>query len=265
MEIDGQQCMIIDFDTNDWLPFLHSALEAVVSETAKAVLRRSTFEYRDEALRRLVELVDREALVDLTLTWLRGNHVRAYHGTRLTDDEVGSIEASGLQPLDHEARIARLRKCLPGFDQVLTDDWVANAMAAGSLVHRQGQVHAAISRHEMLSGYDYLFEGSEFDRRLLEYGGRPDLVEVLTTRGKPRLIKIVLTGDEALEGMHPFFPLDFTRENDGYPNLVRQLLEVYAWYLHDPTAKRLGLDACFFYKRALGPEKIEGIETIGSR
>ncbi|WP_164736851.1 hypothetical protein [Rhizobium phaseoli] len=42
-------------------------------------------------------------------------------------------------------------------------------MFEGLLEGRESQVHAAISYNEMIKGYDYLFKGAEFDRRLLEY------------------------------------------------------------------------------------------------
>lgn len=90
------------------------------------------------------------------------------------------------------------------------------------LEHRENQVHAAISKLEMLKGYDYLFKGAEFDRRLLECAGLEDMVALLTSRGKPRLVKLIFPGDEALHHMH-FFPMEQSRRDNGYPNLVKEM------------------------------------------
>ncbi|MBL3684761.1 hypothetical protein F2981_21700 (plasmid) [Sinorhizobium meliloti] len=85
---------------------------------------------------------------------------------------------------------------------------------------------------EMLKGYDYLFKGAEFDRRLLEYAGLEELVYLLTSRGK-LVSSSGFPGREALHHMH-FFPMDQCPPDNGYPNLVMEMLAGVRWQLHQP-------------------------------
>ncbi|EHH05456.1 hypothetical protein ATCR1_15036 [Agrobacterium tumefaciens CCNWGS0286] len=254
--------LIIDFDNDDWMSDLDVALGDLVSLGTKTNLRTQDFEYKEEALDALEEATDIEGVIDATLNWISNNHVRIFHGTRLTDDEAERLRTTGMRPLAVADRVEWLRAVIPELGDVLTDEFVRDSISKGSLQYREGQVHAAISLKELTGGYDYLFLGSEFDRRLLEYAGRGDLVPLLTTRGKPRVIKIVIPGDEALDAIHPFFPIEFTRKNDRYPNLVRDLLKEYAWMLSKPHYRRVGVDSCLLFKRPIPGHQIEAVMTV---
>lgn len=172
------------------------------------------------------------------------------------------MRRDGLHPLSIADRLQWLRSTFEELREPLTEEVVAAAMGAGQLQYRENQVHAAISRGEMFAGYDYLFEGSEFDRRLLEYGGHPELVNVLRSRGEPRLVKLVIPGDEALEAMHPYFPIDHVRAQDGYPNLVRELLRAWAWEHYRPGEPRFRVDACLMFREALPGAYVEDVELV---
>ncbi|RUM16865.1 hypothetical protein EFD56_21355 [Rhizobium phaseoli] len=84
------------------------------------------------------------------------------------------------------------------------------------------------------------------------------LVDLLTARGKPRLVKLVFPGDEALDHMH-FFPMEQCRRDNGYPNLVREMLEEYVWQLHQPASKRNSVDACLHIKTGVPGSYVEEI------
>lgn len=254
--------LIIDFDADEWMPDLEEALGDLLPPDIVSKLRERGFQYKEDALDALEQETDIEAVIDTTLEWIRSNRVRIFHGTRLTDEEAETIQGTGMRPLAVADRVAWLRATIPGLRHVLADEFVRNSIGKGGLEHRENQFHAAISLKELLTGYDYLFLGSEFDRRLLEFAGRDDLVPLLTSRGKPRVIKIVIPGGEALDAMHPFFPIEFTRENDRYPNFVRDLLKEYAWMLSKPAYKRGGVDSCLLFRRPIPGEHIESVEVV---
>lgn len=256
---------IIDFDDHDWMPVLKAELGELLSADLGSKLSKPGLEYKEDALEVLERETSIEAVIDSTLNWIRNSKVRVFHGTRLTDDEVENVQASGMRPLEVSARVEWLRQTFPELRSVLTDDFVSHALSKGSMEHRGNQLHAAISLKELQNGYDYLFLGSEFDRRLFEHADRADLVPVLTRRGKPRVIKMVVEGDEALEAMHPFFPIEFTRENDRYPNFVRDLLKEFAWMLTTPLYQRVGVDSCLLFRQGIPGHQIEAIETVEER
>lgn len=257
--------LIIDFDTDDWMSDLDVVLSDLLPLETKTNLKNQDFEYKEDALDALEVATDIEGVIDATLKWIRNNRVRTFHGTRLTDDEADRVRESGLRPLAVAERVEWLKAAFPELNDVLTDGFVRHSISKGSLQYREGQVHAAISLKELTSGYDYLFLGSEFDRRLFEHAGRGDLVPLLTSRGKPRVIKIVIPGDEALDAMHPFFPIEFTRESDRYPNLVRDLLTEYAWVLSKPHYRRVGVDSCLLFKRPIPAHQIEAVVAVEER
>lgn len=127
---------------------------------------------------------------------------------------------------------------------------------------REKQVHVALSRMAMFQDYEYLFEGSEFDRRMLQSAGLDELLPLLKSRGKSRLVQVILPGSLALDGAHPFFPIDETRRIDLYPNLVRTLLTEFAWQLYNPSSPRRSLDLCLMFREAIPAAFIETVETI---
>ncbi len=92
----------IDFDQNDWLPDLDATLGDLIPHNVKAILRKTQFEYREEALNSLAQnSPDVDAIIDRTLD-IRdaSSNVRLFHGTRLTDKEVESLRQNGLTLLD---------------------------------------------------------------------------------------------------------------------------------------------------------------------
>ena len=254
--------IVIDFDTNDWMPSLEAALGDLIPRDLRSKIAATDFNFQEDALAALEASADIDTIIDATLAWIETCHVRIYHGTRLTDDDADRVKQIGLKPLVVEERVAWLRAAVPELSDILTVELVENAIAEGSLSYRGNQVHAAISLKLMNAGYDYLLKGSEFDRRLLEYAGREDLVSVLTSRGSARLVKIVVTGREALEGMHPIFTITDVRMMERYPNFVRELLSEYLWALCHPDRDRHGVDACLMFKRSIPGSQIEDIVKI---
>lgn len=257
--------MIIDFDEDDWLLPLERALGDIITPQLRSKLQQGTFRYMEDALELFENFGSHEAAVRLTLDWVKANTVRVFHGTRLTSPEAIAMKADGMRPLDIRQRIKWLRERFPEIDQALSKEDVEAALRKGDLMCRDKQVHAAISSKEMLSGYDYLGRGSEFDRRLLEYAGRADLVPLLTSRGTPRLVKLLFPGKEALAHMHFFFPMEQTMErNGGYPIFVRELLTHLVWRIHDPNETRPPEDLCLHIRQPVVGAYVEDVvEYLG--
>jgi len=67
---------------------------------------------------------------------------------------------------------------------------------------------------------------------------------------------------EPLEAMHPFFPIDWVRAQDGYPNLVRELLQAWAWEICKPGEPRQKVDACLMFRKALPGAYVGDVEIV---
>jgi hypothetical protein len=205
---------------------------------------------------------DVDALIDRSLDWIKASDVLAFHGTRLNDEEADDLRLSGLRALDIEERIEWLFRIAPDIAQALQREKAFALAHSHAMGNRGGQVHLAISKQFSKLGYDYHREGSEFDRRLLQFAGLDHLLPQVTQRGRPWLITVRLSGEQALQGMHPIFPIEFTRENDRYPNLVRQLLDELAWNIYRPDSPRPAIDACFMFRTSLPGSSVEAIQPM---
>lgn len=253
--------VIIDFDQNDWMPSLDEVLRNLVTPSAKESLRQASFDYIENARDALIALSDGDAVIDAFLAWIRSNELRVYHGSRLTDNDVQDVLSEGLRPLNIGDRLKWLRSEFPEIDGAISPAEADEVIRREMLSVRENQVHASLSRQAVLTEYEYL-DGSEFDRRFLQWAGHSDLVELLKQRGKSRLVTLKVPGDEALTAMHPIFPIEHLREKGEYPNLVEELLSEYAWHLHDPTSERETVDSCLMFLRPVPSDWIESVEII---
>lgn len=254
---------IIDFDTNDWMLPLKGELGSLLPQNIGSVLRDSKPEFVEDARDVLCDAAsDPEALIDRTVEWIKASDVWAFHGTRLTSSEAEELRRAGLQTLDIEQRIDRLFAIAPDIAAALSRDKALGIARSHSMGNRAGQVHLAISRQFTKLGYEYHREGSEFDRRLLQAAGLETLLPQVTRRGQSWLVSVRLSGEQALDGMHPFFPIDYMRENERYPNLVRQLLEEFAWNIYRPDSPRYPIDACFMFRTSISGSAVIAVEPI---
>src|SRR5216684_1213206 len=96
--------------------------------------------------------------------------------------------------------------------------------------HREGQVHATLSRAGLLHGFNhYLTHGAEFDQHAAYRLMGDDGNELLAQYGRPVLITLAVPGDKALKAANPF------REIGGdIPNVVREVIEVWSYWLAYP-------------------------------
>lgn len=255
--------LIIDFDTHNWVKSLDTAIGHLLDEKVLQAIRTTNFRYREDPLEKITELAQNvDDIIDESIKWLIAQNVRIFHGTRFTDEEVEAVKKHGLQPLNKEARIDWLLTTIPEIGHSLPRQTAIDLAYQHSMGKREGEIHAALSRGLMFSGYDYLFNGSEFDRRLLQFANLHELLPLLTQRGKPRLVNIVLSGERVLNSAHPYFTIEDVRSVDRFPNLILEFLTEYAWQIYSPNSSCSQYDSCFLFREELDASCIEGIETI---
>jgi hypothetical protein len=227
--------MKFDFDKiGEWAPRLSAALQALVPNRVRERVRTGTVEWLEEALDIILEEVEQSDLIDETRAWLRAQTIKAYHGSRLSPDEIASVRAGGLMTLDPTTRKDRLAMILsrhPNWAEAsIGIDAAVRDFGDGRFGRRQGQAHLTISRGALLTAFNhYLVEGSEFDQavavELLGKGARALLQEGRS----PVLFTVEVPGDRAIE-------VDERWLRDGeMPGLVRHALRYWASWLYDPA------------------------------
>jgi len=159
-----------DFDRIEiWAPELHAALDDLLPSGLAAIIADARPEYLENARDILFDVTDRAAIVMRVSSWIAAGPVAAYHGSRLTPDEIASVQRHGRQPLVAESRAERLRRALtnhPRWPQVASqlDETIHLFGAREYCGRRQGQVHLTVSRAGLMRAFNhYLTHGSEFD------------------------------------------------------------------------------------------------------
>lgn len=231
---------MLDYDNiDDWAPRMSAALVDVVPASVRASVAARAPEYIEDARDHLFSLVAHEPLVTTTLQWLSANTIAAYHGSRLTEDEVASVRRDGLLPLIATTRRTRLVRALarhrdwaavePKLDAVIRAHGQGNRSG-----HREGQVHLTLSRAGLLNGFNhYLLRGSEFDQHVARALLGQEGWELLESEGLPMVIQVELNGGKALVGAHPHFTVDDMRQRDEVPNIAKAFLEAWSYRLFD--------------------------------
>ena len=156
---------MLDFDCiDDWTHQLSAALNDHLPDAVDSIFLDAAPELVEDARDLLFEVADRDAIIDATLTWIRGTHVVGYHGTRLTEPEVESVRELGLLPLKGSARRNRLACTLsahPRWSEVV-DRLDAEIEAHGT--GREDLVALTLSRAGLEKSFNhYLAHGAEFD------------------------------------------------------------------------------------------------------
>lgn len=232
---------MIDFDAIDeWWEPLSKVLSPLLPSDHASRLLSAKPEYMEDARDVLISMGSEAAIVDAVLGWIRSETLAGYHGTRLSDTEVQSVEAMGLLPLTATSRRDRIERALrghPRWPDVKNglDDALASHGAAAKVGIRENQVHLTISRRALVSGFNhYLTHGSEFDqqiaRALLDLEG----YALLARDGQPVVFAFGVPGEAAIKAAHPFFSVEMMRERGELPNLVREFITSWAWKIWKP-------------------------------
>lgn len=253
---------MFDFDQiNEWGPELSEALRGIVPTRASALIHG--VEFIEDARDRLYAICSggARAIIETTRAWLSERHIAAYHGSRLTADEVAKVRAQGilmLRPGDRRSRLKMVLSSHPAWN-VSTFLRVFGNCADGMDGNREGQAHLTLSKAGLVQGFNhYLKYGSEFDQRIAVRLYGPQGLELLAARGAPVLFRCAVPGDEALAAANPW---DFPEPGSG-PDLVRQTIEAWAYWIANPgfQSASLRLDCGLVFFRDLDPAWIVGIE-----
>lgn len=262
--------MVIEFDSIDvWGAQLDDVLRPIVSNSAIKKMRSHKFDYVEDAKEMLFELSERDEIIEAVLVWLQSGSLAAYHGSRLTNEDVAAIERDGLRPLTSASRRERLTRALsphPRWVDVETRlDSVLEAHGNGERAgRREGQVHLTLSRSGLLNSFNhYLTHGSEFDQHVAENLLGQEGLDLLRHDGKPRVIKVAVPGAEALASAHPFFSIDDLRKRGDLPNLVSNFLDAWSYRLSHPDfqSHTLDVDSGMMFYQVVPKNWIVDIET----
>jgi hypothetical protein len=260
---------MLDFDNiDDWSPKLSAVLRKIQSSVEQKFLKAKP-QYIEDARDLLFDLTNRGVVIEAVLTWLRSMKIIGYHGSRMTEAEIISVQETGLLPLIANTRRDRLTRALsphPRWGEVAAKlDPTIQAYGQGGFAgHREGQVHLTLSRAGLINGLNhYLLYGSEFDQHvafeLLGAEGK----ELLARDGKPKIIKFAVPGDLALDAAHPIFSVDDIRLRGDVPNLVNEFLESWSYRLAYPNfqSRTLKVDCGMVFYQTVPAAWIVEIET----
>jgi hypothetical protein len=261
---------MFDFDHIEaWGPRLCRELSVAVPGDVSQAIASGKPKLIEDARDILLSKVDQTVVLRLVVNWLKLQIIVAYHGSRLTAEEIVDVRRDGLRVLKATDRQQRLRSILsahprwPTVKCSLTEvvdaygvNWLQNNSG-----RREGSVHATISRSGLIKSFNhYLKYGSEFDQvvsqRLLENEG----VELLGGYGSPVIFKIAVPGAVAFHAANPCL-----RELPiGLPNLVRELLDAWAFWLANPTfsTQTLEVDCGLKFSADVSPEWIIDCEQV---
>lgn len=264
--------MIVNFDDIDeWAPDLGAALGHHVGDFAGPKLAAAAPRYIEDARDLLFELAGRDAVIDATLRWLRSREIAAFHGTRLTDEEIAALKSNGLVPLRAEGRRARLIRALsshPRWPEVRDRvDTVIEAHGQGGAAgHREGQVHLTLSRAGLTERFNhYLTHGAEFDHHVAYALLGQDGMDLLATDGRPTVVEVTVSGYLAVDAAHPIFSVEDMRRLGNVPNLVNEVLEAWSYRLAHPGFKSRTLlaDCGLMFRNTVPSACIRRIEVVG--
>lgn len=89
---------VIEYDKiEEWSPWLDEIVASIGPKELVDVLRRAPPEYLEDARDVVIAAIGRERLVDHLNRALDSYRVRVFHGTRVTPEELRSIEQHGLR------------------------------------------------------------------------------------------------------------------------------------------------------------------------
>ncbi len=262
---------MLDFDSiDDWAHQLSAALKDHLPDAVDSILVEAAPEFVEDAQGLLFKLADRDAIIDATLTWIRGTHVVGYHGTRLTDPEVESVRELGLLPLKGSARRNRLARALsahPRWSEVVDRlEAEIEAQGPGKIAGcRDNLVALTLSRAGLEKSFNhYLTHGAEFDYDVAFALLGDEGVNLLSQVGQPRVVSVAVPGKVALEAAHFSTGIEFVRGRGDVPNLVREFLKAWSFRLAHPEyqARSLMVDCGMAFDTVVPRDWLLGIDSL---
>lgn len=235
---------VFDFDDNaEWGPRLTNALRAQLPSNIADMIAAAEPEYIEDAADIVIENGDKWVISEAITDWLKLQMVRGYHGTRVTEIELESIRSNGLMPLVATQRVERLQRSLSQHSrwQEVSHGLPAALKLYGEKMRggaREGQVHLTVSRAGLVNGFDsYLTQGSEFDWHVANHLLGAEGQALVASDGTTHLVTALVPGDMAFAATKPF-----GQHREDLPNLVREVLRVWSYWLGDQTYKAASLE-----------------------
>lgn len=256
--------MLLDFDYYDeWIPGLRRALTTHLPNDIDDQLRAADPQYVEDARDLLLAASDRRAVILAAVDWLRASEVAAYHGSRLTDQEVESIRSKGLLPLRAASRRVRLVRALSKHSRWLEvanrlDESIEAVGPGEECGRREGQVHLTLSRQSLIHEFNHYLEfGAEFDANVASILLGEEGKELLSADGDARIVAARLPGGVALEAANRYRTVEERVSEDEVPGVVEEFLEAFSYRLAQPDrALNLPVDCGFVFYDQLEPEWI---------
>ncbi|WP_112312951.1 hypothetical protein [Pseudogemmobacter bohemicus] len=264
--------MMINYDNFEtWQKSFDEAMVRLLGEKAVTDLSSSTFEYIEDAGDFVVSHSDIETISREIQNWLLGHKFCAFHGTRLLPEEILSIQQKGLRPLaasDREARLREILSCHPNWHSVenrlleVIEDVGPKEKQGG----REGQIHFSLSRSGLVNDFDhYLMYGSEFDQHVAYrlFGDKSGL-KFLNLKTAPVLVHVLFSGEQLIQGAHPYFSYSDVVGMGETPGLARTFLNTWAFKVSNPNfdIETLRTDCCMMERVATLPERVIIIEKL---
>jgi hypothetical protein len=228
---------VIDYDRIDeWGPWFTGAVASVAPNGLLEALRCSAPEYIEDARDHVVDAIGREQLVEHLNRELAPYAVRVFHGTRLTDAEVGQVRSQGLRALklvDRRQRLLAIFSQHPDWSAAKEDSLDAQLRRFGPEWERGGagrreddSVHVCLSRTGLLLGCNhYLTHGAEVDQHIAQVLFSDDSGLTLLQRNRAaKLVSFTAPFAEAAQAANPYgFP------SHELPALLRLLIGAWAY------------------------------------
>jgi len=263
----------IDFDDrNSWFEPLRLALQSALPSDLVSRLEKAELEFIEDALDLVFKLADRDEIIDRTLAFVRERIVVGFHGTRITENELSSIQTHGLKPLKANERRARLERALgkhPEWDSLAPrmNEALEKHGKGERAGRREDQVHLTLSRAGLTKGFNhYLAYGAEFDQHVAQYLLGKDGLTCLANDGVASVLRFDVPGEEAIAAVHPHFSVEDVRRMGEVPNLVSELLKAWSFGQahNDFSPDTLRVDCGLVFKEALPVAWLSGVETIAN-
>ncbi len=258
--------MIINFDKQDeWFPIFSEAIEPIAPRNIFEQLSKSQYEFTDDAGKFVIEAVGEAALRAHLDKVLERYRFHAFHGTRLTQDEVENIRENGLVSLSLSSRRSRYFEIFrnhPSWENVQTRlDQVLHRLGPGAPVgnREDGRVWACLSRAGVLDCH-YADTGAEVDHHVA-YGlfSNESAHGYLRAYGSAYIVRFTAQYQEIMNAFSSRIP-----DEGKLSDLVRRMLDYWAYSFVDPSFSIVGTrDAVQLgFNAPIQPNRIDLYEDV---
>lgn len=207
--------------------------------TSRIGALRKPHEYVEDSQNTLLAN-DRRTIVQMTLSWVRHNSIAAYHGSRLSPDELQSVHAIGLTVLDPASRGTRLERALsahPNWAEAgqKLESAVERAGRGVTIGNRSGQAHLTLSKAGLTKNFNhYISRGSEFDQLIAHQLLGEEGEALLEQDGAGYVFEFSVPGQDAIDAANPHFTAEQTIERGDVPNIANEFLKALSYRVCKP-------------------------------